>query len=112
LTVGGIGSLVAVITLRRSQLKDRRERDQAEADKRNDRLVIQALEDRAQWTGPRPMTTNGDLCVRADELADALSIDVEAIFDSLKRLEARGRVMDVGGHLADSTSRWSTTRLV
>ena len=56
------------------------------------------------------MTGGGDVAVRADELADALSVKKEAIIECLERLEAHGRVVNIGGHLADPTPRWHSSR--
>jgi hypothetical protein len=103
----GIGGGITWLLGTRKQLK---ETWGAKSEKAIDSRVMKALEDTALWPGPRPMTGGGDVAVRADELARALSFKDETIFDSLERLEARGRVVNIGGSLADSTSRWHTTR--
>lgn len=53
-----------------------------------DSRVLQALE-------------SGDL-IRSAELAETLSLDHEAVADSLERLEARGRVRNAGGETLDN----------
>jgi hypothetical protein len=80
------------------------------SEKSVDSNVMAALEDRSQWTIRRPMTGSGDVAVRADELAALLSLDRDSINDALERLEARRRVVNIGGNLADPTPRWHTTR--
>lgn len=72
--------------------------------------VMEALESPTIWTGPRPMTGGGDAAVRADELAGYLRLSKEEVNETLARLEQNGRVANIGGHLADPTPRWHTTR--
>src|ERR1017187_5634303 len=83
---------------------------QAKLEKEIDRRVMQALENRELWKGPRPTTGSGDKAVRADELAEALSLKDEEVSDSLERLESRGRIDNARGNFMDPTPRWRSTR--
>jgi hypothetical protein len=105
--LGGIGGFIKwVRPLVKEFLEWRRERNNSRVDSR----VMQALENRSIWTGPRPRTGAGDAPIRADELAGILSLSVDGVNDSLERLEAAGRVRNVGGNLSDPTPRWHTLR--
>lgn len=75
-----------------------------------DEWVMKALEDNTLWKGQRPMTGSGDMAVRADELAEYFGLDSDDVNESLERLEQKGRVENIGGHLSDPTPRWHTTR--
>jgi hypothetical protein len=75
-----------------------------------DSNVMRALEDHSLWSGARPQTAIGDVAVRADELANKLELPIGVIHDSLERLESRGRISNIGGHLSDPTPRWHTLR--
>lgn len=83
---------------------------QAKTTKEIDRRVIEALENRTLWKGPRPITGSGDVAVRADELAGVLSLSEEDVADSLDRLESQDRVENAGGEMSDPRSRWFSTR--
>jgi hypothetical protein len=71
-----------------------------------DRRVLEALGNSALWDIARPMTGGGIRAVKARELAERLSLDVEVVQDSLERLEAHGRVSNQGGVLADPSPYW------
>lgn len=72
--------------------------------------VMKALEDKTLWKGQRPEIGSGDAAVRADELAEYLTMHVDDVNEALERLEQKGRVANMGGHLSDPTPRWHTTR--
>jgi hypothetical protein len=105
--IAGTASSVTWALSMRKQLNDSK---RAKHEKSVDSRVMNALETPELWKGPRPMTGAGDRAVRRDELADELSLDEETITESLERLEARRRIVNVGGHLADPTPRWHTSR--
>lgn len=79
--------------------KDWNERRRAGTEREIDFKVLQALQNRALWDSRRGMTGAGDPLVRSAELAQSLSLDCDAVCDSLERLEARGRVRNAGGTL-------------
>jgi len=108
---GGIGAVVGSAATEMFRWfypshKDWRAVRQAKAEKAIDKLVMQALEDRSLWKGPRPMTGGGDYAVRAEELAEVLTITEEDSADCLERLENRGRVRNAGGGQWHSTRRF------
>lgn len=107
---GVFATASAALTWAIATRKEWNEARKAKSNKTIDVRVMEALEDRSLWTGPRPMTGGGDMAVRADELAAALSLKKEAIWECLERLEAHGRVVNIGGHLADPTPRWHSSR--
>jgi hypothetical protein len=84
--------------------------DVSATDRSIDSNVMRALEDNSLWSGPRPQTGGGDIAVRADELAKVLDLPIGVVRDSLERLEAFGRISNIGGHLSDPTPRWHTLR--
>lgn len=75
-----------------------------------DGRVLEALGDRALWTGARPMTGAGEPAVRSSEIAQLLSLDTETIADSLERLESKGRVKNAGGTMDNPAPYWFIVR--
>ena len=90
--------------------KEWKEERRLNFEKEFDRRLMEAIENRDLWKGPRPMTGGGDRAVRGDELAEHLEEDIEETRASLERLENSRRLENIGGHLADPTPRWHTTR--
>ena len=103
---GIVGSAVAVCTWFLARRKEWKEARRAKADSLVDSKVIRALQNRDLWPPPPVWTVAGDLCVRAAEIAEVLSLDCDAVTDSLERLEARGRVRNAGGTLNNPAPCW------
>ena len=106
----GIPTIVASITAsvtwfiaRRSEWKEAR---RVKADNAVDSQVLRALQNRDLWGGARPVTGAGDRLVRSAEIAETLSLDCDAVADSLERLEAKGRVRNAGGTLDNPAPFW------
>jgi hypothetical protein len=112
---GGIGAVVGGGAVRVFQWlypsrKEWKEERRAKHEKEFDQRLMEAIESPELWNGPRPMTGSGDVAVRADELAKYLGADMEKTRESLERLENCNRLQNIGGHMADPTPRWHTTR--
>jgi hypothetical protein len=106
----GVPTVVASITAsvtwflaRRSEWKEAR---RAKADSALDSQVFRALQNRDLWGASRPVIGAGDRLVRSAEIADALSLECDAVADSLERLESKGRVKNVGGTNDDPSPLW------
>lgn len=105
-TVAFVGSVVGAATWLRARWKEREEARRAKAESAVDSRVIQALQNRNLWSSHRGFTGAGDLLVRSAELAEALELDCDAVTDSLKRLEAQGRVRNAGGTMNNPAPNW------
>lgn len=72
-----------------------------------DEKVLSALEDATLWKASgRPLSARGHFAVRADELAHQLKLSPNAVAESLSRLAAVGKVMNIGGTFEDGTPRY------
>jgi hypothetical protein len=72
-----------------------------------DATVLNALENRDLWnTHGRPVSRNGYFGVRANELARHLKMNENVVAESLSRLAAVGKVMNIGGTSEDATPRY------
>jgi len=72
-----------------------------------DATVLNALENRDLWnTHGRPVSSRGYFAVRADELARHLKMNQDAVAESLSRLAALGKVMNIGGTAENATPRY------
>src|SRR5579864_3487444 len=79
-----VGSGVAAGTWLLTRRKEWKEARQTKADSAVDSKVIQTLQDRDLWCGPRRvMTGAGDPGVRSAEIAEALSLDRDVVIESL-----------------------------
>lgn len=102
-----VGSVAAMVTWFLARRKEWKEKRRAKTDATVDSQVIHALQDRAKWGGSsRGMTGAGDPLVRSAEIAEAFSLDCDAVSDSLERLEARGRVRNAGGTSDNPAPYW------
>jgi hypothetical protein len=82
---------------------------QDKAEKKIDARVFEALENNALWPQNRPLVV-GYLVVWAQEIADHLSLDKDVVYDSLERLQARGKVRKTDGNMQDPAPRWHVIR--
>lgn len=82
-----------------ARLNERRKERRATGESAVDSQIVRSLESWDLWRGPRGTTGGGDPLVRSAEIADALSLNRDAVEDSLKRLEATRRVRNSGGTL-------------
>ena len=57
-----------------------------------DSKVLTAISDYDLWKSSRPMTGAGIPAVRAEEIAEAISLDLDSVADGLERLGQRGLV--------------------
>ncbi|QNI33078.1 hypothetical protein H7849_03620 [Alloacidobacterium dinghuense] len=72
-----------------------------------DATVLAALENRNVWsTEGRAVSRRGFFAVRADELARHLKMNRDAVAESLSRLAATGKVMNIGGTAEDPSPRY------
>ena len=73
-----------------------------------DEKVLSALEDTNLWKPHqrRPASARGYFAIRADELAHQLKLEPDAVAESLSRLAALGKVINIGGTLEDETPRY------
>jgi hypothetical protein len=79
--------------------------------KRTDDAVLRVLSDNERWAAtPRPCTGGGDLAVRAQEIADVLSLPLDDVADSLERLESAGKARQHGGTLSNPAPYWTVVR--
>jgi len=101
-----VGSAVTACTWFLARRKEWKEARRAKAESALDSKVIRALQNRDLWGPPRGWTGAGDPLVRSAEMAEALSLDCDAVIDSLERLEARGRVRNAGGTLNNPATCW------
>ena len=102
-----VGTVAATGTWFLARRKEWKEARQAKADSVVDSKILQTLQDRKLWCGPRRvMTGAGDPGVRSTEIAEAFSLDREVVIDSLRRLEVRGRVRSGDGNLDNPAPYW------
>jgi hypothetical protein len=111
---GGISTIVAggitAITWFLAHRKEWKQARRAKADSAVDFRVIQILQNRKLWVSPRGMTGAGDPLVRSAELAEALSLNPDAVNDSLERLKAQGKVRSADGTLDNPAPYWHILR--
>ncbi len=69
--------------------------------------ILKALSDNSLWPGPRAMTGGGYPAVRAAELAEYLSMDLDTVADHLEYLEGRGRVNRNSGTFDNHAPQWN-----
>jgi hypothetical protein len=105
----GVSNFGTWILARRKDWNEWKASRQAKADKKIDARVFEALENNALWPQNRPLVV-GYLVVWAHEIADHLSIDKDAIFESLERLQARGKVRKTDGNMENPAPRWHVIR--
>jgi hypothetical protein len=101
-----VGSAATAGTWFLARRKEWKEARRAKADSAVDSQVIRTLQNRDLWGPPRGMTGAGDCLVRSAEIAEALSLDCDAVTDTLERLEAQGRVRNAGGTLDNPAPYW------
>ena len=69
--------------------------------------VLKALENHDLWEAQgRAKSARGHFAVRADELAQHLKLSQDAVTESLSRLAALGKVMNIGGTANDKNPRY------
>lgn len=69
--------------------------------------VLNALENHDLWKAQaRPTSARGYFAVRANEVALHLKLDEDAVAESLSRLAASGKVLNIGGTMKDRTPRY------
>jgi hypothetical protein len=106
----GITSIVAaaastitwILARRKEWVAARKEK----TERKIDAQILQSLQNRDLWKGPRPVTGSGDFAVRTAELADALKLENDTVADSLERLKWRGKVRNAGGTLDNPSPYW------
>ena len=101
-----VGSAAAAGTWFLARRNEWKEARRAKSDSAVDSEVIRALQNRDLWTGQRVRTGAGDPLLRSAKIAEALSLDCDAVADSLERLEARGRVGKENGTLDNPAPYW------
>lgn len=104
--VASAASTATWIVARRREWKEAR---RVKFERKIDSKVLEALGNPSQSTQPRPMTGTGIPLVRAAEIAEQLSLNLEAVGDSLERLEARSRVVRSGGTFDNPAPYWQIT---
>lgn len=82
----------------------------ATANKAIDDKIYDALGRGTAMWGQGVITGGGDRGVRSAEIADRLSIDVNAVVESLERLEAKRRVSNQGGTMDNPAPYWVICR--
>jgi len=78
----------------------------AQRQKRLDTRVFDTLVNHS-WSRKRPFTGGGEYCVRAAEIADVLNLNLDAVADSLERMEIKDRVRRTEG---DAPPYWFIVR--
>lgn len=86
--------------------KEWRAARQARAERKIDAQILEILGKPDLWGYQRPLTGAGIPLVRAAELAQQLALDLEAVGDSLERLESRGRVLRTQGTMDNLAPYW------
>ena len=72
-----------------------------------DAKVLTALEDSDLWKAHgKPRSARGYFGVRADELAQHLKLSENSVAESLSRMAALGKVMNIVGTAEDKTPRY------
>jgi hypothetical protein len=104
--VAVVSAVVGAGTHLNAWLRDWRESRRHKGNEKLDSKVLEALQDPNLPRSSRGTTGGGDPLTRSAEIAKALSVDQEAVNDSLERLEARGRVRNAGGSSEDRSPTW------
>jgi hypothetical protein len=98
----GASNSVTWILARRKDWNEWKASRQAKADKKTDARVFEALDNNGLWPQNRPCV-GGYCLVWPQEMSDHLSIDKDAIFDSLERLQTHG-------NMENPAPRWHVIR--
>jgi hypothetical protein len=105
-----VGAITFGVAWLLARQKERKKEKRATDDRAVDSQIVRSLESWDLWRGPRGTTGGGDPLVRSAEIADALSLNRDAVEDSLQRLEATRRVRNSGGTLDNPAPFWHVLR--
>ena len=105
----GVSNSLTWLLARRKDWNEWKALRQAKADKKIDARVFGALEDSTLWQQNR-IAVSGYPLVWPQEIAEHLSLDKDVVYDSLERLQARGKVRKTDGNMENPAPRWHVIR--